>query len=380
MKESQALLVALLGKELKQENYCAQLINSLDKDLFSEISMYGLRGILYPSETVESIKDENKRSIYEDWTRYIQRSVMSNLLLIQQAKYIIQLFHEAKIMPIILKGLSIGRLYKNPEYRFMEDIDLLVHPDEWNLAKELLVKNGYQQVEDDDYHPMHIKYTKAGGIPIELHSSLIHTGYLGERDATEWYQNIWKNKRNVSIDDTQIFSLSPEDELINQIVHFAAHFVYYGVRLKHLFEISLIISSFTNELNWIYIQETLKKLNFPDFGNLVFSTCRKYFHVDVPQEFFKISDEMQKKFMEDFLSFYCTERLPYVSGYLSILVRYSTIFKHRVLLQPLVWAIALKSQHNIYRIKISSLLPNTLRSITHINKKIKVIRRYRLMG
>ncbi len=378
MKENQMFLISLLKKEIKKELYQTCLLNSLNKDFYRDISIYGLRGILYPSPLKDVIEDENQKKIHEDWTHYIKRNVMSNLLFIQQSKYIFGLFQEVRITPVIIKGLSIARLYKNPENRFMEDLDLLIHPDEWNRSKKLLSKHGYSQVNDDDYHPMHIKYTKVGGIPVELHNSLVHTGYLGEHDVDEWYQNIWKNKRLINVEETQLFSLAPEDELINQVVHFATHFVFYGVRLKHLFEISLIIESFNKEIDWRYVYDTLKKLNFYDFGNLIFSTCRKYFEVNVPEMIFSIKDERQKKFMEDFLDYYCTENVPYISGYLNILTRYRIIFKNQVLLQPLLWAIALKSQYNIFGFKIDMLLPNTTRIITHINKKIRVIRKFRL--
>lgn len=378
MKENQAFLVSLLKKTIKNEEHHTALVGSLSKDSYKDISMYGLRSILYPSDSIGLIDDEIKRGIYEDWTRYMQRGTMSNLLFMQRAKLIIELFHSERITPIVLKGLSIARLYRNPEYRFMEDIDLLVHPDEWERSKELLTNNGYIQEEDDDYHPMHIKYTKAGGIPVELHSGLVHTGYLKERDAKDWYESIWKNKKLVSIDQTQMLSLSPEDELINQVVHFANHFVYYGVRLKHLYEISLIIQSYNAELNWNYISDILKKLDFYDFGSLILSTCRKYFDVNVPLEHYQISDGVLKSFMEDFLTFYCTESIYNTSGYLSILVRYRFLFKYRILFQPLLWAIALKSQYKIYGFKLDKLFRNVMSSIKHINRKIKTIRKFKL--
>lgn len=376
MKSNQLMILQLLKMAIWRAK--PSPVIDVNIEAYNCVVRYGLKAILFPLVEDKFLIFSKNTPIIDDWTKYIQKNVMLNLLFIQQVSNIINLFKEAKVTPIILKGLSIACLYEKPEYRLMEDLDLFVVEDEWEEAKKTLIADCYIQEEDDDYHPMHIKFTKKGGINIELHRKLIHTGYLGNRQANVWYEHIWKEKKITFLEGLEFYSLSIEDELINQITHFSAHFVYYGTRLKHFFEIALIISK-NNGIDWEYIRNALKTLDLFKFGCLIFSVCSTYFGIEIPSYFDLIYKNKQYKFMSDFINYFSIERLPDIQGYLSILCNHRMVFKRRILYQTIIWFIEFKSQISIKRLYNRSIFCRAFRNIISINKKISFIRRYNLL-
>lgn len=378
MDKSQAILLELLSRSINGKGAEDFLVDKINQELYQKISTYSCKGILYPTASKLSYGNSEAQNIYKDWTTYINKRLMPNLLFIQQISYIISVFKQASLNPIIIKGLAISRFYQYPEYRFMEDLDLFIYPSEWEDAKKILSINGYVQEDDDDYHPMHVKFVKRGHIPIELHSHLIHSGYLGERATEEWYQHIWLNKNSLSWEGIEFNALCPSDELINQIIHFAAHFTYYGTRLKHLYEMALIIKSNESNLDWMYIAETLKTMEFYEFGNLLFCVIKKFFGINIPELYYTMDKKTVEKFMSNFLDYFSTERLPTINGYLQILNRYRNIYKYPHLFQLIIWAIAMRSQYKVHGFDLN-YFGAIVKNIKHINRKIYVIRRLKLI-
>lgn len=100
---------------------------------------------------------------------YIQASLPNlkhyyQLLKEQQDMY--QLLQSAEIPCVILKGTSAARYYPIPSYRCMGDVDIIVHPDDFQRTFDLLYKHGYEAENVED--PRHIHF-KHHGILYELH-------------------------------------------------------------------------------------------------------------------------------------------------------------------------------------------------------------------
>ena len=378
LKEKLYNIINLLN-ELLKGNYNAAESNNIDTyALYQSLLNHRLNILLYPVIRCYYKEDDSKRDqLFKEWTSIVQKNTFLNLIYVQQISVIYSLLISNGLTPLIIKGLAVSRYYKYPQYRSIGDLDILVGDSEWNRAIEVLIQHGYQQINDDS-NPLHIEFIKKNSIMIELHKQLIHTGYLGERNTTKWYKFIWEHKQQLIVDGIKFYALSNEDELINQVTHFASHFIYHGTRLQHIFEISLIIN-INSKLNWEYITETLNLIEFIPFAKLLFSICKTYFNSAIPENLCNTEYIIQKDFIENLFEYFSIEKNKGdFRGWINILSNYRFIFKHR-LLQPMAFFIELKSQIKIHGFILPFIIKNTFRNMKMINKKLHIIRNYGFM-
>lgn len=95
----------------------------------------------------------------------VQSISFCNSILYEQQE-IIDLFHEAGIPAVVLKGSAAAIYYPKPDYRTMGDIDLIVQPELFEKAYAVLEQKGY--IHLDEMNPRHESFIK-NGIHIELH-------------------------------------------------------------------------------------------------------------------------------------------------------------------------------------------------------------------
>ncbi|WP_281884351.1 nucleotidyltransferase family protein [Paenibacillus sp. YYML68] len=318
----------------------------------------------------------------QGWSTMKERflnAALRNKLYMKQIQELLYRFQEAGIPVMVLKGIAIGRLYPKPEYRMMSDVDLYVQPEHWHKSMELLKAHGYTQTEPDDYNVLHIEFQKTNAITVELHRNLIHTDHLGDRDKEGWYAEVWRRKQRYGLEQLQFEGMSIEDELIHQITHFAAHFVYYGTKLRHLFEMALIASRYEDELDWAYMALMLKRLGFYPFACLLWRVCGHYFHTKVPHSFIEhVSEEVAVGFMEDLLEHYSCE---IEEGDTDSWLRVMNAVKPTYATNQLqMWLLIAKVQYKTHGLKLPCMWQNGRRNVRAANKKIAVIRQYGLNG
>jgi hypothetical protein len=368
-------LKQILGtRSLQQED-----VNASHLDEILEVArIQGVGATLFPvlnKKYKEKALHSQKWKIMKD---HFFDATLKNVLFMKQIKELLHCYEQHNISPIILKGISIGRLYQHPEYRLMCDLDIYVRSNEWDQAKEILISNGYLQTEPDDYNILHIEFQKENAITVELHRNLIHTDYLGARDKDRWYNQLWERRNKVVLKNMEFYAMSAEDELIHQITHFASHFVYYGTKVKHLFEMSLIIKSHEDHFDWSYLAETLKTIGFFEFGCLLLSVCKKFFYIDVAQPFLTVDVKIINHFMSDLFNYYSYEKQKGdFESWFHVVSRVKPKFNY-IIYQPLIWMLIAKAQYKIHGLKLPFILNNSIRNIMVANKKIKVIRNFRL--
>lgn len=379
MKHELSLLTSFLNELMREEHNLSNIKDIDINEIYLSSSTHGLNSILYPVvEHYYSIDDTCSQQI-KKWTVETQKSVFLNIIYTQQVGYIYNLLIQNGLTPIIIKGLAISRFYKAPQYRRMGDLDILIRDCEWDKAIETFIQLGYEKV-DSDNHPMHREFVKKNSVMIELHRQLIHTGYLGKRDDSPWYEHIWNNNIKISLDGIEFYAMCSEDELINQITHFASHFVYYGTKISHIFEIALIINSSKKELNWDYIENILNQMGFLLFSKLLFSVCKTFFFVEIPKNLTDVNSKTQEKFISDLFEYFSVEKNKGdFRGWTNILSNYRCILRYN-LLKPIIPFIELKSQYKIHGLRLLFILKNMHRNTKMIKKKIRIVKNFRIIN
>ncbi|MFA5879658.1 MAG: nucleotidyltransferase family protein [Candidatus Margulisiibacteriota bacterium] len=155
-----------------------------------------------------------------------------------QLRTITEQFEKHNIDYIVLKGLAFSKqLYKKEYLRPFTDIDILIKPDQFLRAREILLKIGYQ-AEEKLFEKLNLiekneSFTQSSLVKIEMHWS-IHCcfGILESENIETYFQN--------KIQITDFYGLHPVDTLIYAAIHlFFLH--YNSLNLIWIYDIALLI-------------------------------------------------------------------------------------------------------------------------------------------
>ena len=191
-----------------------------------------------------------------------------------------QAFAQNGIEYMPIKGVLVKRLYSEPSLRFMSDVDILIHKDDYEKIVKILEELGYYFRFESD--PEYV-WTKKGVLNLELHKSLVASmhedfySYLGEG----WQM---ANKK----DDFE-FYLKDEDEFIYLFCHFTKHYRFCGIGVKYIIDLWLYLKN--RKLDTLYIEKEFDKLGILEFYRNILKVINAWFadgEIDEKSEF--ISD------------------------------------------------------------------------------------------
>ena len=96
------------------------------------------------------------------------KSIAMNMQLISEQNLMLELFEENNIPVVIIKGTAAAMYYRQPVFRSMGDIDIIVKPKDFEKAMQILGTN-YKCVQTIEQNPRHAVYVSKNGVEIELH-------------------------------------------------------------------------------------------------------------------------------------------------------------------------------------------------------------------
>lgn len=169
--------------------------------------------------------------ILEELRQEFQDNQLDNLALTQELLKLLKLLAEHQIPAIAFKGpLLAAAVYQNLALRMFSDLDILVHPQHFGEARDLLVAHGYRSGMKHVYllnSPRHEqKLIRAlGECPFQHPETLFCVDLHRRLVAGEFYHlsftfdQIWYRLQTVPFLGTSIASLHPEDLLLYLCVH-----------------------------------------------------------------------------------------------------------------------------------------------------------------
>lgn len=162
MNIEQVKLLSLIKKS--QFSLCEDIrFNGVDLNaLYDEAVFQAVIGLI-------SYEIDND-NLNEKWIESRHRQMASYICYCHAEDEIQNVLCSASIPFVILKGNAAAIYYSNPSYRNMGDIDLLVLPEHFITAKELLVNSGYIMMTDNGRHVSFVK----DNIIFELHHHFSH--------------------------------------------------------------------------------------------------------------------------------------------------------------------------------------------------------------
>lgn len=198
-----------------------------DKALVDLSIEQSLQTILYP---VFGLKEYKK--YYISWV--VKQEQFYNI------QYeITKLFNLNDIKHIYFKGSILSKLYDDPAVRTRGDIDLYVENSKFELARKVLMDNGFEHTDKEEDNLHHVTYEK-NGISVELHYRMF------DADAKKSWNKLFSNPLDNAFNvNESLYEFTSTNHFIYCLMHFALHLrigagIRYILDFYYLFEKSNI--------------------------------------------------------------------------------------------------------------------------------------------
>ena len=189
---------------------------------------------------------------------------------------------EENIPVIVLKGLVVRDFYPQPDQRSMNDADILVHKDDVEKVKQVLIDMGYIFLEDHkaSHHIalVHHKYPV-----VELHWNLFKRDGFSN-DLEHYERLIWNRAIKVNVGEAEVLSISYEDLALHLCMHMAAHLASTGFGVRQLCDLVLLVEKKGEEIDWNSFIMKARMYGFEKFSLIMFLLCKELFQMEIPKE------------------------------------------------------------------------------------------------
>lgn len=189
---------------------------------------------------------------------------------------------EENIQVIVLKGLVVRDFYPQPDQRSMNDADILVHKDDVEKVKQVLIDMGYIYLEDHKASH-HIALVHHQYPMVEVHWNLFKRDGFSN-DLEHYERLIWKRAIKVNVGEAEVLSLSYEDLALHLCMHMAAHLASTGFGVRQLCDLILLVEKKNEEIDWNSFIMKARMYGFEKFSLIMFLLCKELFHMEVPKE------------------------------------------------------------------------------------------------
>ena len=158
------------------------------------------------------------------------QTIARNLLYEKEATVILQQLQRAGVKVIVLKGVFLSKVvYQNLHERSMNDIDLLIQPNDLETACEIFQNLGFQIKHEPDAPFSPFRSADTGELTfvkptvvVDLHWELISVEWLRQLFHFKT-QMVWENAKPLEVNGASALQLDPADLLLHLCFHLVAH-------------------------------------------------------------------------------------------------------------------------------------------------------------
>ena len=251
--------------------------------------MHSVAGIL--GHSVMSFPHEDSAGV-APWMR--RRCLQTMAIFSQRAEAMARLSQALAaegIDHLLFKGYVVRDYYAIPELRTFGDIDFLIRPQDRGKSDVLMKQWGFEPKEN--WEPV-FSYLR-GGEYYEIHTEVLETDISERADYREYFSHIWDYAEKKS---EHTFVLKPEYHLLYLLTHIAKHIHGSGAGARMYLDIAFFLRHFGSDLDWVWFQRELEKLNFSDFTNMVFTFVQREFGVGSPIPLRAVDEQVYQDFVD----------------------------------------------------------------------------------
>lgn len=213
-----------------------------------------------------------------------------NLILEQELQQVLHAFNQQHISILLFKGPALAHtVYPESYLRTYHDIDVLIHPEDLQLAHELLLQLGFTFYEEfranatnrkrTGYNYMLARPDSWLEIPIELHTAP-HPSEIGTDFAVE---SLWHRAIQIEILGESTLTMHPIDHLLYLCWHYRFHSF---TRLLWLYDLVVLLRSEGPTLDWMELVQAARNQYLTTTLYYCLTWCRDLFGVAIPSRVF----------------------------------------------------------------------------------------------
>lgn len=185
-------------------------------------------------------------------------------------------FNEAGITYIPLKGSVLKHLYPKTEMRAMGDMDILIHPAQYDQIRPIMQGLGFSEIGESDHE---YQWIKPPFVHVELHKKLIPQS---DPDYYAYFGEGWE-RFLPDAEHKHRYRMRSEDELIFLFAHLTKHYRGKGIGVRHFTDIWVYLKR-NPALDMSYINRELQTMGLDVFFGHVCDTVAVWFDGAEPNE------------------------------------------------------------------------------------------------
>jgi hypothetical protein len=193
-------------------------------------------------------------------------------------------FSAAGVPVIVLKGVTLARLYPSPSCRPRTDIDLLVEPAHLPTADRVLTRLGYRLLEAGHVQrpllspvqaPEDRQYERAKDHTlVELHADFLHTGLRRRADSA-----VWRRRQLVEVGGRLVPALAPGDAFLQAAAHLQRHGY---LQLLWFYDIVMLLRADGAQIDWTALARQAEDAGVTTAAYFAISYAEAFFGPLVP--------------------------------------------------------------------------------------------------
>lgn len=237
----------------------------------------------------------NSQITHKKFTETIARSMKRQALFEIERKKIIDFLKSNDIPFMLLKGVIIEKYYPKTYLREMTDNDIFFDYHYLNKVTDYFIKNGYTQYNTDEIAVLQGCYSfhKEPVYNFEMHTKLFSDNLF--KELNDYYGDVFSK---LDKKENYEYEFNINDLYIFFTLHEYKHYNYAGTGLRGFVDNYLIRTKLKDELDFVYIDNELKKIGAYEFEKMRNSIVDKIFC----DPFDYSLDENEEKLFADYLT------------------------------------------------------------------------------
>ena len=270
----------------------------IDKINYNKLVKFGSSHLIIPLIYVKLHEKKILNLFPKDLTRYLKfiydENLKRNKILLEEVKSISEIFNENNIDYAFIKGASLllSNTFRDHGERMIGDIDILVNPKQIIFSKQLLNKNKYKNLKNQNSinfnEQKHLKrlVNKEGVFAIELHKKCFI------RVKNNFDSNFSKNLLSTKISHKNIFISNNTHRLSNVVYNNQfndKNNLYVKYNYRSLYDFYSVIKKNNFNINQIELDKYFKRyILFCKILSLEFTEKVKFKNFDLLNLYFII--------------------------------------------------------------------------------------------
>lgn len=267
--------------------YCLQVIRAVMReqtvpplpeqvslaDLYGFSQMHSLEALVYNGISQLDLNESDPVLLH--WCNRAEMILNQSIVQLAERDNLFSVLNEAGLDLLPVKGSWLKEDYPQIDFRQMADLDILIHKEDREKAKRVMLESGY--VEDTDEAELyHDSYKKKPYLAVELHSQLLSS----KNPNSAYYENVWEKAKTVN-GNPRLLRLPAEDEYIYFFLHTKKHMEEAGIGIRYVLD-CFVYRDLNPNWDREYLNREFRKLGILDYVQQLEQLADCWFSTDEP--------------------------------------------------------------------------------------------------